>query len=610
MGGRRRYVLLLICLALAVAGAVVERPVHLPDSFFDGSEQPFTALVEEVRDGPRGQRIVAEVSAGAVPTFRALLYATDITAPLSVGDVFTARAVFCRSGRFDAVPYLWIRGLSERALRVSAIALVNPGNIVVQGFVPSWRSRFAALRENLALRIYQSELSPEAASLLVASCLGTSDAPVDVKERFRSSGLAHLLCVSGFHVALVAALCSFLLRPLRLVRHGWVWSYILVIVAVWVYAAITGLQPSALRAAVMLSCFLVARVLQRGSSSTYSLVLAVIIILIINPYCIYSPGFLLSVSSVAGLLFFAGRLNPVPASCGSVRRVVGLFTVPLAAMLGSAPVLLALFHKLPLLTIPVNAFAALCFPVFMCAGCACVLLDALGIPCVFLATCVDWLEDTLMRVCDFGAGFEIGNIYLSPLALSALLSAVLALGAFLVLRRRIYKAMAAVVSAGMFVLCACAGDRSPVHRLLIDGSVYSTGIYIVSGDSAVVYTSGRPDAAMKFHSDFFAACGFDTDDIPVYPFPKDGRINCGGHRIVYAVKDLLPDETASGADYLIIGKEYKGDYAALLGALSPCRAVLTASIPAARLPELKAALSAAAVPYTMLPESVVYESQR
>ena len=607
LAGRRRwYAIFLFGFAMASFAAVLLRPAAVPADFFDGTERSFVAEALEVRDSPKGQRIVAEISEDAWPPFRAILYTTDITEPIAVGDIFAAKAVFFRSGRMDEVPFLSQNGLYSRGNRAAAMAMVDPYHVEICGHNATLGSFCASIRDKVALCFYSSSLNPLTASLLAASLLGTSDAPPEISDRFRATGLAHLLCVSGFHVGVVAALFSLLFMPLRLLRKGREVAYVLLIAVVWCYAALTGLMPSAIRAAIMLSCFFAVRMMQRVYSPANTLALAVAIMLVVNPYWIYSPGFMLSVGAVAGLILFGRHLNPVPIEYGRARRVASLFVVPLAAMLGTSPIVLALFHRLPLMFVPINAFGAMLFPLFLLSGCAYTGMRLLGMEWRLLSDIVEMMHDELMRLCDFGAAFEIADIYLSTTTLVSVVLVLLLCAAVLHLSSLRHRLAVGVAMVACVCFAACDENESLGNQLLIDGNVYSTELYIIDGDSARAYSTALTPRRLSLHSDFFAGQGFGDADIQWSTLQAGEMVKCRDKIVVYAGKDV-PD--CSGCiDYLLVDMRFRGDYAALLDNCRPLCLVVGAGIPKARLAQLMSIAQARAVPYIILAERPVYLS--
>src|SRR2546425_23037 len=115
--------------------------------------------------------------------------------------------------------------------------------------------------------------------------------PPELDEGFRLAGVYHVLAVSGFNVALLAAAVLVLCRLARVGRRA---SAVAAIVIVVGFAAVVGPEPSVLRAVIMAVLVLAALLLEREASVTNSLALAALAILAIRPGDLLDPGFQLS----------------------------------------------------------------------------------------------------------------------------------------------------------------------------------------------------------------------------------------------------------------------------------------------------------------------------
>jgi competence protein ComEC len=193
-------------------------------------------------------------------------------------------------------------------------------------------------------------LAPTEAALVAGFLLGdTRDLPRDVLERFRASGLSHLLAVSGANVAFVLALVGPVLRrssrTLRLLATGGV---------LLVFGAMTRFEPSVLRACAMAATAVLAAHVGRPSQGVRILALAATVLLLVDPFLLRSIGFLLSCGASLGITLLAGpfaRRLPGPAW---LRESLA---TTVAAQLGVAPVLLTVFGSIPLVTLPANLLA-------------------------------------------------------------------------------------------------------------------------------------------------------------------------------------------------------------------------------------------------------------
>ncbi len=193
-------------------------------------------------------------------------------------------------------------------------------------------------------------LHPVDRALLAGFLLGdTRGVPDDVTERFRESGLTHLMAVSGENVAFVLALCAPLLRRLGL--FGRLVGGVAVLV---LFGTMTRWEPSVLRAIAMASIALVAGYLGRPTAGLRVLALAAIALVVADPFLLHSVGFLLSCGASLGIAVLARPIADWLPGPLWVREVLG---VTAAAQIGVAPVLIPVFGSMPIVSLPANLVA-------------------------------------------------------------------------------------------------------------------------------------------------------------------------------------------------------------------------------------------------------------
>jgi competence protein ComEC len=176
-----------------------------------------------------------------------------------------------------------------------------------------------------------------------------------LKQRFRASGLYHLLAVSGGNVAVVAAGTVGLAFLLGLSRIG---AELAALAAIGGYVLAVGPQPSVIRAGVVGALGSLAWLSGRERDRWYTLLVAAIALLAWNPYNALDPGFQLSFAAVLAIFTLAPRIErclggyPVPrllAQCIAISAACGLVTAPISWFH---------FHAIPLVTVPANLAAA------------------------------------------------------------------------------------------------------------------------------------------------------------------------------------------------------------------------------------------------------------
>lgn len=176
-----------------------------------------------------------------------------------------------------------------------------------------WRLRLVmrinALRFDLAKRIVarQGERAGGVAAAMTTGHEAWLDpAEVDV---MRDSGLAHILSISGLHMAVVGGFAFFLVRFLVALWPGLAlrvsgkkvaaWAGLL---AVGTYLVVSGAPPPAERAAVTASIAFLAILLDRQAITMHALAVAAFVVLLLQPEAIVTPGFQMSFAATAALV--------------------------------------------------------------------------------------------------------------------------------------------------------------------------------------------------------------------------------------------------------------------------------------------------------------------
>jgi competence protein ComEC len=211
------------------------------------------------------------------------------------------------------------------------------------------------LRERLGASVAVG-LRGERKALLEGVVLGDDGGLSErLRDKFRASGLYHLLAVSGQNVALVAGGALLLAWVAGIPR---MLAEIGALIAIAAYVLAVGAQPSVVRAGIAGALGSLAWLAARARDRWYFLLLGAIALLGWNPYTLLDPGFELSFAAVVSIFVLAPRIRrwldgyPLP---NPLRDVVAISA---ACGMATAPVAWIHFHALALLTIPANALAA------------------------------------------------------------------------------------------------------------------------------------------------------------------------------------------------------------------------------------------------------------
>ncbi|MBI2158263.1 MAG: DNA internalization-related competence protein ComEC/Rec2, partial [Candidatus Rokubacteria bacterium] len=179
-------------------------------------------------------------------------------------------------------------------------------------------------------------------ALLAGLLLGDrTGLPRDLDDGFRRAGVYHVLAVSGFNVALIAAAVWTLASLARAGRRTAAVTAIAVVIG---FALVVGPEPSVLRAVVMAVLVLAALLLEREAAVVNSLALAALAILAARPGDLLDPGFQLSFAATAGIV-----LAPLPRGF-----LPAALAVSVAAQLAVLPIALAHFNQLSTIGVLAN----------------------------------------------------------------------------------------------------------------------------------------------------------------------------------------------------------------------------------------------------------------
>jgi competence protein ComEC len=218
---------------------------------------------------------------------------------------------------------------------------------------PSLVQRFAG-NVRSKLREATAPLPPGPGGLLPGLVDGdVSRLPPSVVAEFKTTGLTHLVAVSGANVAIVLGVVLVVARWVGLRLRGQAFAGALAIVC---FVVVARPQPSVLRAAAMGLVAVVALASGRRRRALPALCAAVLCLVYIDPTLSRSIGFALSVLATAALLVLAPRLRSRMARRLPLWLAEAL-SVPAAATLVCSPLIASMSGSVSLAAIPANLLA-------------------------------------------------------------------------------------------------------------------------------------------------------------------------------------------------------------------------------------------------------------
>ncbi len=260
-------------------------------------------------------------------------------------------------------------------------------NIRIVGFHNSIPAKSAVCRDKIEIALEKSSLNRGTIDFLVAFMLGDkSFLSEGIKESFNNNGVAHILALSGMHVAIIMGILMCICFPLALV--GFYKSrYWIALVGIWIYAFLSGLAPSTFRAAIMLTFIILALTFQRRRNAGNALLASTIVIIALDPSAIFDPGLQLSFLSTACILMFATQLNPVNKfSRPKLYILSSSILVSLVATMGTWVLVSYYFKRVPLMFLPANLLILPLLPLYMTLALIYIGLLLIGVDLQLLAS--------------------------------------------------------------------------------------------------------------------------------------------------------------------------------------------------------------------------------
>jgi competence protein ComEC len=338
-----------------------------------------------------------------------------------------------------------------------------------------------------------SGLPGDGGDLLPGLAIGdTSSVSPTLNDAMKTASLSHLTAVSGANCAIVVGLALAIGAALGLFR---VLRIVLAAVVLAGFVVLVTPEPSVIRAAVMATVALVALASGRPARGIPLLCLAVIILLVVDPWLSRSYGFALSVLATAGLLLLA---RPLAEVLGRVlpRGLSLVLAVPIAAQLACQPVLLLLNPSLPLYGVAANLLAEpAAAPVTVLGLIACVTAPILP-PVATVFAGVAWLPASwIAAVATFFAGLPgarspwptglLGVLLLTAVTVAGLVAV---LGGTRAALRRAARAVLVVAFVGY--LATLAGTQL-VETVTRPGDWQFALCDVGQGDATVIRSDGR-----------------------------------------------------------------------------------------------------------------------
>jgi len=589
----RRYTVagsVLLGLALGIAASLAHPPKEMPaeatgiTSVWEGTAEAVRekwngtqlTVAVDTRDGHPCQQFKAKVTvygktlgdkAGWTVRFKGRMKPFSVQGPIPLEP--------------DPDKFLKLQG-------VTAACHVAEDDLETTGPASGAMAAFSRMRASTSRLIDAIGLEPATADFMRAALLaeGHLIAP-ETRELFSRAGIAHLLALSGLHVAVITLLLWICCLPLTY-RGLWRTRVLVVIAGLWCFAMLTGLTPSVTRAVTMTSVFLTATLFKRSADAMNSLCVAALLILAIDPGALYMPGFQMSFLAVLAIILYVMPVQEMHLPLGDFRGLFHSALLCLAAFAATSVVAAAWFGRFHFTSIAANLVAAAVMGPLLICGVAGLAFASVGVRLGWLS----WLSDRLYAIMEWSAGAFGGHTLEMPEGMVIPIWAVICyVGAFILTGIGVRYRSKMAVAAGILTLAATAAAfmlfpmRLPAEGVWICADTEATDIAVCRGGVLTIHSDLPHDGAGRRletyrwrFGRYMAAAGIDS--LRIAHAEKHFLVSHGRRRMIVVPggKADPADTLWRGADYLLVGRGFKGDILELAASYGADSVILGADL--------------------------------
>jgi competence protein ComEC len=258
-------------------------------------------------------------------------------------------------GGFDAEGYFGRQGIGYRLfLRPGQWLAVTPTGILPLAIaMENTRSGILQLlRKNIR--------DPKAVGLAEALLIGyRNDLDEKLSDAYTSTGVIHVIAISGLHIGVIYALLGGLLKTiLRNSHQGWL-TTIICLSGIWAFGLLAGGGPSVMRSVTMFSIIGIGRQLTgREGNGLNTLAVTAAMMLAVQPWWLWDLGFQLSFTAVASLMLFNDPVREWMTLTNPIAlKLWEMIAVTLSAQVLTTPILLYVFGRFPVFFLITNLVA-------------------------------------------------------------------------------------------------------------------------------------------------------------------------------------------------------------------------------------------------------------
>ena len=461
---------------------------------------------------------------------------------ISAGGNLKILTNYNNPGQIDGVTRMKANGITARMSASKQGILIEE---VDGGLWTKFLRIVAAIRQHYRESMASVMSSEDAAAIFAMLFGGYAGLNPELVEEFVTTGIVHILSVSGSHMSMLAMATAWLCLLMKVPRGL---TFAIGFFVIGTYAILSGLLPQVMRSASMGILIFFAKTLDAEAEGARLLTLTALAMLINQPLLLFDVSFQLSFTSTAGLMYLSEGLRK------KFERLPKFFaeavSMTIAAQLASLPVVVWYFNRISLSSVLANVFVMPLLEIVIVGG----LIGGIIAAVVPIVGKIFFAGEAVI----FGAGAELNRIF-AKLPLSSIYVPTLGIGAgffyyaALILRRPI------ILFPIIFLFALNFFKTGEVEVSFVD---------VGQGDCAVVVTPNKKCLI------------FDTGGVREKMFDVGGRVVVPylRHENIRSVEKIflthVHEDHAGGAGSVIkkfpVGEvitagESKSEYAAVFG---------------------------------------------
>jgi competence protein ComEC len=353
-------------------------------------------------------------------------------------------------------------------------------------------SRALIMREKIIDIFRERGITGERLALVAAITLGQKNMlDPDQKLNFVKAGVMHIMAVSGLHAIILSLfvfnLLFFMKRRFKTAR------IIITILILWIFAFVTGLTPSVLRATLMFSFLQAGKLMKRPVNGINSVLASAFVLIIIRPSVIFDAGFLLSYSAVIYIIsFYYGFYRLALFKNWFTDKIWQSAVVTIVAQAGTLPLTILLFNRFPVYFILANISIVPVSNLLIVTGCLIPIFYHIRFLSHFLAVLLNHMTGLTEYMTSIVASLPnstIENIGMTTTE-CILLTCTIFLFSYRILNRKTFSSIYPLIFFFIFLINASIKDfySKTTNELIIYNTPGSATIGVKTGKILNLYT--------------------------------------------------------------------------------------------------------------------------